>query len=459
MWPLDQVGAADARMESEGQMIPHWKHQLEAITFCQAHPAAYLAMGMRTGKSRIVVDLCVNEGWRNTLILCPKSGIPVWGEMFHKFGTKYVDVLNLGKGTASARRDMAESQWGAKHPMAAVINYEGFIQPDFRAWALRQKWDAVVVDEAHHLKAPSGVASRQAAKLRAPRRLMLSGTPLTQDHLVDAYSQYRFLDPSIFGTSVARHRARYAVMNPWTPFPKIEGYRNQEEFQQKLGSIMFKVERSVLDLPPATHTTVPVELGPAAAKMYLEMERHLVAQVQGGVVTAANALVRLLRLSQITGGWIRPDGGLPERVDEAKLGALVDILEEADGPVVVYGRFTSDIADIHLAADRAGLSCSEISGSENRLIDWKAGKTEVLAVQIHAGAEAIDLTRANHAVYYSKGYSLSDYEQSLARTHGPDQKRPVSYTHLVAAGTVDEVIEKALAERKDVVRAVMEGLK
>ena len=37
-------------------------------------------------------------------------------------------------------------------------------------------------------------------------------------------------------------------------------------------------------------------------------------------------------------------------------------------------------------------------------------------------------------VYYSLGFSLGSYEQSLARVHRPGQTRPVEYIHLLAEG-------------------------
>ena len=76
-----------------------------------------------------------------------------------------------------------------------------------------------------------------------------------------------------------------------------------------------------------------------------------------------------------------------------------------------------------------------------------------------SGGLGIDLTRAKRAVYYSIGFSLGDYEQSLARVHTPGQAHPVTYYHLVAEGTVDRRVVNALTKRRDVVESILEELR
>jgi SNF2 family DNA or RNA helicase len=89
---------------------------------------------------------------------------------------------------------------------------------------------------------------------------------------------------------------------------------------------------------------------------------------------------------------------------------------------------------------------------------WQAGDATILGVQIQSGGLGIDCTRAAYAFYYSLGFSLGDYEQSLARLRRPGQTRCVRYYHLVAKHTVDEQVYAALRDRRVVVDAVMERL-
>ena len=185
--------------------------------------------------------------------------------------------------------------------------------------------------------------------------------------------------------------------------------------------------------PPATFTEIGVDLEPEARRIYTQLHQTLEAELEDGSITAANILVRTLRLTQITSGIVTIDGDegtLERRVSSAKLDALVELLEdlEPEEPVVVFGRFRADVATGLLAATKAGRSGFELSGKRNQLEDWRAaGPGAVLSAQTQAGGVGIDLSAARHCVFLSQGFSLADYEQAVARIHGPDSTRPVSY--------------------------------
>jgi SNF2 family DNA or RNA helicase len=187
----------------------------------------------------------------------------------------------------------------------------------------------------------------------------------------------------------------------------------------------------------------------------------LIAEVRSGEVTAANALVKLLRLQQITGGYIRTDDGHEVQIDSAKMNLLRDVLEDIDPqePVVVFCRFHKDLEAVNRVADETGRRSLELSGRMDELKQWQAGEAPVLAVQIDSGGVGVDLTRARYSIYYSLGFSLGSYEQSLARIHRPGQTRPVEYIHLLAQDTVDEQVMAALARRSDVVNSVLQQMK
>jgi SNF2 family DNA or RNA helicase len=111
---------------------------------------------------------------------------------------------------------------------------------------------------------------------------------------------------------------------------------------------------------------------------------------------------------------------------------------------------------VHIAAKDAGLTSLELSGAKRGLAKWQKGGADVLVVQIQSGAEGIDLTRAHYAIYYSLGFSLGGYEQSLARIHRPGQKSKVTYYHLIVDKSVDVKVYKALKNKKKVIDAMLE---
>ncbi len=155
------------------------------------------------------------------------------------------------------------------------------------------------------------------------------------------------------------------------------------------------------------HVTYSCDLGSEARTIYRSLERDLIAQVSSGEVTAANALVKLLRLQQITGGHLRTDAGVDVQVDSGKMNLLGEVLEDMDPSeaVVVFCRFHKDLDAVNQVPADAGGARLGLSGRKDDLKQWQAGDAPVLAVQIDSGGVGIDLTRARYAIYYSLGFS------------------------------------------------------
>ena len=148
-----------------------------------------------------------------------------------------------------------------------------------------------------------------------------------------------------------------------------------------------------------------------------------------------------------------------EELNTAKADSLRDYLEDIDPQerVVVFCQFKHDLDSIRDVALSIGRMSFEVSGRENSLEHWKLKPGGVLAVQIQAGAEGIDMTCANHAVYFTLPHSLALYEQSKARLYRPGQTRPVSFVHLIASGTIDELMYISLLRKRGLIDAVKEG--
>jgi SNF2 family DNA or RNA helicase len=198
-------------------------------------------------------------------------------------------------------------------------------------------------------------------------------------------------------------------------------------------------------------------LGREGQRLYSEMADEFIADLAGGHITASNALSRLLRLQQITSGYGRLEDGTNVEVDTSKQKVLEDILTDiGNEPVVVFTRFIHDLDVVHRTAAKVGVPSYEVSGRRKDLPEWTSG---VLAVQIQAGGLGLDLTMARYAVYYSLGFSLGDYSQSMARLHRPGQSRPVEYIHILASGTVDETVMDALARREAVIDHILKEAK
>lgn len=445
-----------------------WEHQLRAFHFAMALPNSMLNMAMGTGKTKVTIDTIMNRAHRRVLVLSPHSAIEdVWEQQIPQHWSPDLApplVLPLNTGTVAKKRDRAEQALaiggGNGQTVICVINYESAWREPWAEWSKTAEWDLLVLDESHKTKNPKAATTKYAIDLGdlVPSVMLLSGTPLAHSPM-DAWSQFRVMDPGVFGDSFYRYQMRYGVKGGFQG-RQIVNYQNLPELSDKLYRLAFRVEADVLDLPPVMDERITIELEPEARQVYSRLESDFYAAVGRGEITVNNALTQLLRLQQITGGWAQlDDEDEPRRISTAKADALVELLEgiDPDEPVVVFSRFAADLDATHAAAAKNDRLSWELSGRRRELADWKAyNGGGVIAVQIQAGGAGIDLSRASYGVYYSVGFSLADYEQSRARLHRPGQKQHVRYYHLVAKGTVDSRVYTALRRRKRVIDAVIE---
>jgi SNF2 family DNA or RNA helicase len=140
---------------------------------------------------------------------------------------------------------------------------------------------------------------------------------------------------------------------------------------------------------------------------------------------------------------------------------LADVLEDIPEtePVVVFCRFIADLEAVHAAGNRLGRRVCELSGRRDDLVAWQSGEAPILAVQYQAGSLGISLVRARYGIFYSLSWSLGEYQQARARLARPGQTRPVTFFHLIAVDTIDEVMLRALGGKAEVIQAVIDHLK
>lgn len=314
--------------------------------------------------------------------------------------------------------------------------------------------------------------------LMARRRLALTGTPMPHQPL-DVWSQFRFINPYHLERTFGEFKMRYAIMGGYFDKQIVE-WRDLDDLERRFRQLAFRVSNDVLDLPPEMDEVRTSVMSERGQKLYAQMERDMIAWVsESSFVTAANAMVKLLRLQQMTSGWAPDESGTLKAIDAEKERLLKDVLDDLREPVVVFCRFKSDLEAVHRASECAGLESAELSGDRDELAHWQGREPgfglapikreggriptgdipDVLAVQIQAGGVGVDLTRARVAVFYSIGFSLADYLQARARIRRPPQARPCLFIHLQIRDSVDEYVLRAVEARGDLVDSVLQELK
>ena len=389
------------------------------------------------------------------LIVAPLSILGVWEEEFQKFAA-FPYALAVLSGTSAKKLDTLRHMNGTALQVV-VVNYES-------AWRLEKAltaWhpDLIIADEGHKIKTHNIAASKAMHRMgtKASYRLLLTGTVIT-NKAIDVFSQYKFLNPAIYGNSFYAFRNRYFDMVGYGNHTPVLKKSMEGELTEKLHSISYRATKAeCLDLPETTDVIRQIELESAALRIYRGLVKESYAELAGGEVTATNILTRLLRLSQLTGGFLGNDEtAAVEQVSAAKLSALEDILDGAmaEGKkLVIIARFIPEIRAICKLLEKRGLGYSCITGEvKNRgraggAVPEGIGEVMAFVGQIATAGLGITLTAASTMVFYSLDYSMSNFEQTKARIHRVGQRMPCTYLYLVARGTVDEKVLAALESK------------
>lgn len=455
-------------MPLKKNIIP-FQHQIKAYNMALMNNSFAFLMEMGTGKSLTSVAVVSRRYLRGevkkVLIVAPTSVCPVWPKEFEAAIIPYeIQVL---EGTRQQRTKKLNSFSDDSGLKVAVINYEA----TWRIFEELQAWnpDMIIADESQRIKTHNAKQSKAMHKLGklAKYKLILTGTPV-QNQPLDFFSQYKFLDETIFGTSYYAFRNRYAIMGGYGGH-QIIGYNNLNELIKKAHSIAFRVTKDeALDLPEQIEQFRYCELESKAKTLYRQIRDESYAELNSEQeITVRNVLTRLLRLQQITGGYINTDDGLQKQVSKAKLNTLKEIVEdvvESGKKVVVFARFVAEIQAILKMLDEMKVGYSYISGEvpipergDRVKVFQEDPNCKVFVAQIQTAGLGITLTAADTAIFYSVDFNYANYSQARARIHRIGQKNNCTYIHLVCKNTVDEQVLQALQRKEDIAKMVVDN--
>lgn len=409
------------------------------------------------------------------LIVAPTSVVAVWPKELQEYAKfKYTCKTLLGEKKQRLKQIDDLIKFPFKALKVAVINYESTWRPEILEKLKEFDADMVIADESQRIKTYDAAQSKAMHELgdQARYKLILSGTPV-QTAAIDIWSQYRFLDKTVFGDNFFKFRGRYAIMGGYGN-KKIVGYKDLEGLIKKEHSIAFRVTKDeALDLPEQTFETRKIQFSQKEKNLYERIKKDSYAELDGGGhITATTVLTRLLRLQQLAGGFlVQDDAQKPQLVSRAKLDALADIIEDyvigSGKKLVIFARFIAEVKAIMELAGKVlpkELKQVAIYGDikkEDRggiVKQFQEDPNTVLFIgQIDTAGTGITLTAADTCVYYSKNFNYATYSQSLSRIHRIGQRNCCTYIDLEIEGTIDELISKALSRKEDMAKTVVDN--
>lgn len=427
------------------------------------HVGAFLEMGLGktvitlTAVTRLLDDFYVDK----VLVIAPlRVAQAVWAQEAQKWDhTKHLRVSKI-LGSHSERVAAAEADADVY-----LINRENVSWLVSEYGLKKWKWDMVVIDELSSFK--NGSSNRFRALRRvlphAQRVVGLTGTP-APNGLIDLWSQIYLLDQgeALGRTATSyrdafftpKQRSGYVVYN-WQLKPGAE-----EEIHRRLQSVCVSMRAcDHLQMPDLVMHEVPVVLEDTAAVYYRDMERDYLVKLAEEEITAANAAVVAGKLMQMTGGACYTEGGRYEEMSKAKLDALEEIVESAQGkPVLVYYQYQHELPRLMKRFPKARQLRTDAD-----VVLWNEGKVPIMLAHPASAGHGLNLQHGGHImVWYSLTWNLEHYQQANARLWRQGQREPVIVHHLIAKGTVDERVMRVLhgkARLQDELMAAVDSLR
>ena len=271
----------------------------------------------------------------------------------------------------------------------------------------------------------------------------------------DTYSQFKFLDPLILGyDSFYSFKARYCNMGGFEN-KQIVGYKNVDELTRNIEGHSFRVlKKDCLDLPDKIYQRHYVELTPRQKNIYETLRKSFVAELDGNIIEAPEAITRLLRLQQVLCGWFSGEEGIQQIDDKnARLEALKEILSDIDSKVIIWARFKADLKAIQRALGEEAVAYhGEVSNDDREVAVYRFQndpKIKYFVGQPQSGGIGLTLTAADYVIYYSNSFDLEIRMQSEDRCHRIGTKNNVTYIDIEARKSIDTKIIKALREKKN----------
>ena len=476
-------GIYDRLMEYDYKTAPY-QHQDDVLkaSWDKINWAYFLEMG--TGKGKIAIDnaaILYECGEIDTfIVIAPKGVYRIWADieipahMPDRLGAEVVVWRpNPPAALKTALMGFAAPAEGFR---CLIMNVEALSTAKgqrFLSAVLRASRAFLVVDESTAIKSPK--ASRTKALLKmsplAKYRRILTGFPVTQSPM-DLWAQCRFMDKDLLGDcgdNFFQFQYRYAIMNKRTmgahSFNQIVGYRNLEELSGMLKNFSSRVMKDeCLDLPSKIYIQRNVSLSEDQARIYDDLKKYALAHITDQeFMTATNVMTQLLRMQQVLSGHTKSDSGEMIEIKDNRLDELMDCLEEARGKAIIWSRFRYDVKRIAAAlgkkyGPRSTVTYFGDTSDDDRadaIERFQSGDARFFVGNPQTGGFGITLNAATTVIYFANSFDLAVRMQSEDRAHRIGQKEHVTYIDLIAEGTIDEQIVKALRSKMDIASVVM----
>lgn len=440
---------------------PH-DYQAFATDFITSHDEAAIFLDLGMGKSVITLtalwQLMLDEfKTRRALVIAPlRVANSTWAQELSKWD--HLDGLTIAIATGNKQNRINAL---TQEAMITVINRENvpwLVDYYGEAWP----FDTVVIDELSSFKSHTARRFKALVKTRPriKRIVGLTGTPASNG-LMDLWAQFRLLDGGKrLGFYISHYRARFFQPDKRNG-AQVYSYKllsgAEEQIYDAISDMTVSMKTSDhLRLPELTTTQVTVELDAKERKLYEQLRDEMVLELGDEVIDAASAATLSGKLLQLASGAIYNAEGSAVEVHGRKLDALEDLVEAANGqPLLVAYWFQHDLERIARRFPHA----KQLKTDED-IRAWNHGDIPLALIHPASAGHGLNLQAGGSLlVWFSLTWSLELYQQTNARLYRQGQEKPVTITHLVTAGSMDENVLAALESKNTTQAALIEAVK
>lgn len=441
------------------KFIPH-EYQANAIEklLAKSHYGLFLDMGLGktiitlTAIQELIDDFAVSK----VLIIAPKTvAESTWQDEARKWDHLHLTFSTV-LGSSFQRVTALE-----KCADCYVINRENVVWL-CEHYKYRLPFDMLVVDESSSFK------NHQAKRFKALRKVqpcfsrvvILTGTP-APNTLMDIWAQLYLLDKGeALGRTITVYRQNYfkpGQTNGFVVYNYILQKGAEEQIYEAIApKVMSLKAADYLRLPRRIDNVVEINLPPRALKLYRQMEKDYILSLDEEDITAASAASLSNKLLQMANGAVYDNDRGVIQLHRAKIEKLQEIQEDNPGqPLLVFYSYQHDLANLQEAFPKARM----LKGAKD-MDDWNNGLIEMLLAHPASTAYGLNLQSGGHLiVWYGLTWSLELYQQANARLYRQGQEKPVIIHNLVAKGTMDEKVMRALKNKAAGQDALLEAVK
>jgi len=432
-----------------------WASQLKAVKLSLPHRGFGLFMPMGSGKTWTALRIIEKRHTRGQV---DKVGLVVPLHIVEQ----WIEVIQAVLPDAHITDNPLEPANGRL--LFFVCHYD-WARNVKRLRLLRSKqadFDMLVVDEGHKLARKDSHQSRRLHLIgkTAMYRLLLTGTPVEGNEL-DMWAQVRFMDDSIFG-EWADFKEEYTRGAGFMGKKRVLKRHKRREYLNKIKRVSYLVstKEALPDLPPSVDTIVNLSMTGKQLQAYRQMESGMEVHFTGSNWRANADLVvtQLIRLQQLTGGFVTDEDGEYRYFNNVKLDRLSDVMLQHPEPMLIFARWLPEIDMIAQLAEKQKRGILLHTG-DYKIPRASFKKSDVVIAQIStmAGLDGLQ-DYISTGVFFSKTFSRIEYSQARTRLARGGQKEKTHFLHFRCRSSIDVDLDDALSSKGDVEESVIQHL-